>query len=126
MSKCTCCNCVVYGPESKFDSKKYFDIADHKLELEALFEAMVKQNQANIVIDTQLQELAKETINQTINFEILKIIEEFLQKNPDQCFGQALSNLGLVEGMGGIYNDWRNEYYTESFELLERIKKCQK
>ena len=59
------------------------------------------------------------------NIEILTELTLFFSKNPDQRFGQALANLGIVDTQHGPHSGilkWENEYYTESEETLNRIK----
>ena len=59
--------------------------------------------------------------------EIMKLIEEYLEKNPNQRFGQALYNLGVNEDDG----KWKPEtgsiklrdiFYDTDEEVLERIR----
>ena len=59
------------------------------------------------------------------NLEILKKLEQYIRKYPDMRFGQALENLGLVKyhiDMKNETNYWESEFYTESSELLKRLK----
>jgi hypothetical protein len=59
------------------------------------------------------------------NIEILKILSEYLEKNPDMRFGQALNNLGIVEQKLNIDGStvWENYFYIESEDTLNRMKK---
>lgn len=59
------------------------------------------------------------------NKTILKALTEYLTKNPEQRFGQALVNLdiALEEHEGGpIYN--HVDFYEESEDVLNRVKKA--
>jgi hypothetical protein len=52
-------------------------------------------------------------------------------KNPDQRFGQIMSNCGAVHHTRPVNQDaadsgrvnWEDEFYLESYDLLERIRR---
>ncbi len=62
------------------------------------------------------------------NLEILKELEQYLKKNPDVRFSQALRNLKIVSedtldyGMLNNFIHWKDEFNLESSELLLRVK----
>lgn len=49
------------------------------------------------------------------NRELLKLISEYIKKNPDIRFGQALVNVGLIERPNDIF-------YIESEEHLKKVQ----
>lgn len=59
--------------------------------------------------------LVKESPRDHANRLILEALTDFLQKNPDQRFGQALVNLDIVRCD-------EDEYNLESSELWERVR----
>ena len=59
--------------------------------------------------------------------EILKLIEDYLEKNPSQRFGQALYNLGVNEDDGkwepGVKAPGLRDIYNDSDKVvLERVR----
>ncbi len=64
---------------------------------------------------------------QIANEDLLKELEQLIKKYPDQRFSQILSNYGFIKpqrptkDLGRI--SWQNEFYVESEELLERVKR---
>jgi hypothetical protein len=64
------------------------------------------------------------------NDELLKELSQLLESNPDLRFGQTLNNFGFVRQVRpanpNLGLDWKNEFYTESTEVLERVKRCVK
>jgi hypothetical protein len=71
--------------------------------------------------------------NKEDNEKIMAIISTYLKQHPYVRFGQALCNLGIIEEftkvtttMDGVYlkecDGWKDDFYTESDEILERIK----
>ena len=63
------------------------------------------------------------------NREILKILSDFIEKNPEQRFSQALYNLNIVKDelrmVDGFPSpvSWEREVFTESSETLDRVQK---
>lgn len=57
--------------------------------------------------------------------EILELISEYLAKNPQQRFGQALFNLSInqIEENNNENFKLRDIYGDKDFEILERIKR---
>jgi hypothetical protein len=66
---------------------------------------------------------------QEANKELIKIISDIVEKNPDLRFGQILVALGIIEGtfVDGVYCT-KDPFYEEPVITLERIKakQCQK
>lgn len=72
------------------------------------------------------------------NLKILRDIKAYVLMNPDQRFGQILSNLGVIEEEvvedvtkrgenKRIYTTlWKNHFYEEPIEMLRRIKQSKK
>lgn len=57
------------------------------------------------------------------NREILRRLTEYLENNPGQRFGQALSNLNIVESVAKFQGEyWHDEYYVEPEDVLKRLK----
>ena len=60
--------------------------------------------------------------------EILKMIEEFLNENPNQRFGQALFNLNVIEFQNDseeirdIYNDLDEEILLRLKTRIKQLK----
>lgn len=67
---------------------------------------------------------AKIDVRQECNREILKLISEIIEKNPDLRFGQILVALGIVEGNFNEEHIYRirDPFYEESIDMLNRIK----
>lgn len=66
---------------------------------------------------------SEQTKRRQANEAILKKLTDYLNANPSVRFSQALSNLGIVKCDKNIdFTDWDNDYYTESEEILERMK----
>lgn len=57
------------------------------------------------------------------NIDIVRLLLNFINTNPDQRLGQALINLGIVE-RNKENNNLSNLYYEEPDETLERVKKA--
>ena len=59
------------------------------------------------------------------NKEILAKLFEYVEKAPDQRFGQILRNLGVVREhyLDGIPAFWANDFYIESEDTLNNIIK---
>lgn len=67
---------------------------------------------------------AKIDARQNSNREIMKILSDAIEKNPDLRFGQLLVCLDIVEGQfkeEHIYRI-RDPFYEESVDTLDRIK----
>jgi hypothetical protein len=64
----------------------------------------------------------------TDNLEILNRLSEYLAKNPDMRFGQALRNLGIVNDYKDGYDAlvWKNIFYEEPSKTLERMDERKK
>lgn len=67
---------------------------------------------------------------QEANYEILDVLKDFVKSNPDLRFGQLLTLLNIVESVmmfddetQQLHSIWYDEFYTESEEILERIRK---
>ena len=76
------------------------------------------------VLDLFISNPEYTNLRELSNNELLKLLTQYLQNNPDQRFGQALSNLGIVEIVHSTHGTmWQNEFYTESTELLTRVLK---
>ena len=60
------------------------------------------------------------------NSELLMILGELIQQNPDLRFGQILQGYGFIKcerpAKAESRIGWQNEYYVEPDVLLERIK----
>lgn len=61
------------------------------------------------------------------NREIVKILAETIELYPDSRFGQLLLSSNIVRATKQGPNDfsdptWQDEFYTESNELLNRLK----
>jgi hypothetical protein len=56
------------------------------------------------------------------NMEIVRLIINYINMNPDQRFTQIIQNLDIVE-YDGDSNMLRDNYHEESKDTLERIKK---
>lgn len=60
------------------------------------------------------------------NRELIKILADLVEKNPELRFNQILVSSGFIKDIisvnpsYGIF--WKNEYYLESKKLLERVK----
>jgi hypothetical protein len=59
--------------------------------------------------------------------EILRLLTKFLEENPDQRFGQALTNLGMLEfadkqNPANKYHLLRDIYNDTDNSILNRIK----
>ncbi len=74
----------------------------------------------------------KKKNRQTPNLEILQKLNWHFELYPDMRFGQALINLGIVEQVEVSLRSgdpdfnkvfWKDDFYTESSEIAERIKK---
>jgi hypothetical protein len=55
------------------------------------------------------------------NMEIVRLIVNYINTNPDQRFTQIIQNLDIVE-YDGDSNMLRDNYHEESKDTLERIK----
>lgn len=55
------------------------------------------------------------------NMEIVRLIVNYINMNPDQRFTQIIQNLDIVE-YDGDSNMLRDNYHEESKDTLERIK----
>jgi hypothetical protein len=58
------------------------------------------------------------------NLEIMTRLSEYLTKNPDQRFGQALRNLGVIVDYYDPQNHemmWMNHFQEEPDKILERM-----
>jgi hypothetical protein len=55
------------------------------------------------------------------NMEIVRLIINYINMNPDQRFTQIIQNLDIVE-YDGDSNMLRDNYHEESKDTLERIK----
>ena len=59
------------------------------------------------------------------NRQLVNILAEVVEKNPDQRFGQILRNYAYVRENRPVPAesgfDWKNEFYLESEALLNRI-----
>lgn len=63
------------------------------------------------------------------NMAILKQLKHYLTMNPDQRFGQALRNTGVIVDfmVDGEYTPrWSNHFNEESDSTLERVIKTKK
>lgn len=63
------------------------------------------------------------------NRELLAILSDYLEENPDMRFSQALINLNIVQEqpdghLGYERFSWKDEFYLESVELLWRVKEA--
>lgn len=59
------------------------------------------------------------------NMEIIRLLVNYINENPDQRFSQVLLNLGAVTydmTLPGA-SVWLNEFYKEPLAVLERMKK---
>lgn len=68
-----------------------------------------------------------------INLQILDQLGKYLRKYPDQRFGQALRNIGIVDSISAVPHEgpeahlksvrivFSNEFYTESHETLRKV-----
>ena len=59
------------------------------------------------------------------NMEIIRILTQAAENNPDLRFGQLLSALNIVQNVSDSMTEdpvWKDEFYLESNELLNRIK----
>lgn len=54
------------------------------------------------------------------NWELLNMLSVYLMANPEIRFGQALTNLRIVEGKDSF--DWKNHFYEEPADMLARVK----
>jgi hypothetical protein len=55
------------------------------------------------------------------NMEIVRLIVNYINMNPDQRFTQIIQNLNIVE-YDGDSDMLRDNYHEESKDTLERIK----
>lgn len=56
------------------------------------------------------------------NLKILELIKEYLEKNPDQRFGQALVNLQILEEiLVDSLKVIRDPWFEESEETLKKL-----
>jgi len=68
----------------------------------------------------------RQEINQKIVYELSKLVNKY----PDLRFGQILSNFGFIEQTNHFEDDyhdydyWKDEFYIEPEEILERIQKA--
>ena len=63
------------------------------------------------------------------NRQLLKILEELIEKNPSERFSQILRNNEFISEHRDGNNMpifWENEFYLESEALLQRVKKGRK
>lgn len=66
------------------------------------------------------------------NRRLVEILNRLVENNPDLRFGQILRNSSFVRETRAVnpqspasnHIDWRNEFYMESLELLERVERC--
>lgn len=58
------------------------------------------------------------------NLELADILLNAINAQPTARFSQLLSNLGLVTEVSkdGIVVGWKDEFYTEPYEILARVK----
>lgn len=75
-------------------------------------------------MDARIQQLIVR--RQQANREILKNIEEMVNKHPDLRFGQILVNLGIIEYERNTYDETlitKDPFNEESIVTLNRIRK---
>ena len=75
-------------------------------------------------MDVRIQRLIAR--RQQANQEILRSIEEMVNKHPDLRFGQILVNLGIIEYERNTYDETlitKDPFNEESVVTLNRIKK---
>ena len=75
-------------------------------------------------MDARIQQLIVR--RQQANREILKNIEEMVNKHPDLRFGQILVNLGIIEYERNTYDETlitKDPFNEESVVTLNRIRK---
>ena len=66
--------------------------------------------------------MSKEIPRSFWNSELLSIIKEYLEANPDMRFSQALLNLSfVVEDKENSQHTMKDEYYLESSKLHKRV-----
>jgi len=53
------------------------------------------------------------------NVRIVEILTNAIEMYPDQRFGQIMRNLDVIEEINESV--WKDEFYLESEELLERV-----
>jgi hypothetical protein len=58
---------------------------------------------------------------QLANRELVEILKALVESYPDLRFSQILANYGYATREGASY--WVNDFYLESVDLLERVKK---
>jgi len=58
-----------------------------------------------------------------LNTDIVRLLLNFINTNPDQRLGQALINLSIIE-RNKENSNLSNLYYEEPDETLERVKKA--
>lgn len=66
------------------------------------------------------------------NRRLVEILSRLVESNPDQRFSQILRNNSFVRETRGVNAEsgvamgveWKNEFYLESTELLERVNRC--
>mgnify|MGYP006275443969 CR=1 FL=1 len=65
------------------------------------------------------------------NEELVKILTEILEQNPELRFSQVLLSFGFVQHTRPVARrtadeyivNWKDEFYTEPEVILERVKK---
>lgn len=65
----------------------------------------------------------------TDNLTILKRLKTYVQRNPDQRFGQILRNIGIIVDYipeGEHAPHWSNHFNEEPSTMLERMKQTKK
>ena len=75
-------------------------------------------------MDARIQQLIVR--RQQANREILRNIEEMVNKHPDLRFGQILVNLGIIEYERNTYDETlitKDPFNEESIVTLNRIRK---
>ena len=77
-----------------------------------------------VTMDARIQQLIVR--RQQANQEILRNIEEMVNKHPDLRFGQILVNLGIIEYERNTYDETlitKDPFNEESIVTLNRIRK---
>lgn len=67
---------------------------------------------------------------QELNLEILRQLTHYIKMYPDQRFGQALVNLGVLKEDNRLRNDsgvsYLDPFYEEPKDMLARIRETKK
>lgn len=62
---------------------------------------------------------------QRYNLELIDLLEMMVAKHPELRMGQILTMYGVIDyDKEALFSPkWKNEFYLESEDLLERVKK---